>query len=181
MLREPFAEAAHFQYRLRRDNSMNDKTDSSTADHSEVRIPPPLIYAGVFAVGFFLQKIFPADVIPKAISRVAAFLCAGVSAVLGAWSLVLFLRSRTSPFPMKPSTVLVTTGPYKFTRNPMYVSLAFLYTGLGLWFNIFWALVLLPAVIVIVRYYVIAAEELYLEQKFGEQYLRYRAYVRRWL
>jgi protein-S-isoprenylcysteine O-methyltransferase Ste14 len=63
----------------------------------------------------------------------------------------------------------------------MYLSLAFLYAGLTLWFNVFWALILLPVVIVIVRYYVITGEERYLERKFGEEYLRYKARVRRWL
>jgi protein-S-isoprenylcysteine O-methyltransferase Ste14 len=61
------------------------------------------------------------------------------------------------------------------------VSLAFLYVGLALWFDVFWALVLLPVVIVVVSYYTISSEERYLERKFGEEYLRYKTRVRRWL
>ncbi len=160
---------------------MADSADPHTVYDSRVRIPPPLIYAGVFAIGLLLQQFFPIDVLPKAVRRVTAFLCMGASAILGAWSFVWFWRARTSPLPIKPSTALVTAGPYRFTRNPMYVSLVFLHVGLGLWFNVFWALVLLPVAIVIVRYYIIAGEERYLERKFGDEYLRYKARVRRWL
>ncbi|HYA14120.1 MAG TPA: isoprenylcysteine carboxylmethyltransferase family protein [Syntrophales bacterium] len=160
---------------------MGDSTDPNTMHHSGEWIPPPLIYAVVFAIGFPLQRVFPIGILPKVISRVIAFLCAGITAILAVWSIVWFRRAHTSLLPIKPSTALVTTGPYQFTRNPMYVSLAFLYAGLGLWFDVFWALVLLPVVIVIVRHYIITAEERYLEQKFGEEYLRYKARVRRWL
>lgn len=160
---------------------MADSTGRDTVYHSGVWIPPPLIYAGVFSVGLLLQKFFPIDILPEAVSQVTAFLCTGASAILAAWSFVWFWRARTSPLPIKPSNALVTAGPYRFTRNPMYVSLAFLYAGLGFWFDVFWALVLLPVVIVIVRYYIIAGEEHYLERKFGEEYLIYKARVRRWL
>ena len=76
---------------------------------------------------------------------------------------------------------LVVHGPYQFTRNPMYFGLVCLYLGLALWFGIFWALILLPAVIALVQHYVVAREEQYLERKFGEEYLRYKASVRRWI
>ncbi|MGC9977203.1 MAG: isoprenylcysteine carboxylmethyltransferase family protein [Syntrophales bacterium] len=140
-----------------------------------------MIYAAVFVIGLLLQKFFPIDVLPKSVRQVIAFLFTGVSAILAVWSFVCFWRARTSPFPIKPSTALVTDGPYRFTRNPIYVSLACLYVGLALWFDVFWALVLLPVVIVVVSYYTISSEERYLERKFGEEYLRYKTRVRRWL
>lgn len=146
-----------------------------------VRIPPPLIYSAVFGLGFLLQKFFPIEVPPSLFSRIAILFCMAISAVIGIWSFVRFWRARTSPLPIRPTTAIVTTGPYRFTRNPMYLSLALLYAGLALWFAVTWALALLPLAMVIVRYYVIAGEERYLEQKFGQEYLDYKARVRRWL
>lgn len=102
-------------------------------------------------------------------------------AILTVWSIGLFNRARTSFLPIKPTTTLVVHGPYQFTRNPMYFGLVCLYLGLALWFGIFWAVILLPAVIALVQHYVIAREEQYLERKFGEEYLRYKADVRRWI
>jgi protein-S-isoprenylcysteine O-methyltransferase Ste14 len=160
---------------------MDKSSDPNTAFKSGVKIPPPLIYVTIFGVGFLLQTYFPFDMLPPSVSRILALLCMAVSAVLGVWSFVSFRRARTSPLPMKPSTALITVGPYRFSRNPMYVSVAFMYTGLAFWFAVFWALVLLPIVIVAVRYCVIAGEERYLERTFGQAYIDYKTRVRRWL
>ena len=159
---------------------MADSPVPDTVYHAGVRIPPPLIYAAVFGLGYLLQKYFPIDVPPSLISRVAALFCMVVATVIGVWSFIRFWRARTSPLPMRPTTALVVTGPYRFTRNPMYLSLALVYVWLALWFAVFWALILLPLALVIVRYYVIAGEERYLERKFGQEYLDYKARVRRW-
>ena len=161
---------------------MTDSKDQDTVYRSGVRVPPPLIYAAVFACGYLLQKFLPVDdALPVAASRFVASLCAGAAAILAAWSFGSFGRARTSALPIRPAAALVTDGPYRFTRNPMYVSLALLYAGLALGFNVFWALVLLPAAIAIMRFHVIAGEEHYLERRFGEEYLGYKARVRRWL
>ena len=160
---------------------MDNSADPNTAFKSGVKIPPPLIYVAMFGVGFLLQTYFPVDMLPLSDNRILALLCMAVAAVLGVWSFVSFRRTRTSPLLMKPSTALITVGPYRFSRNPMYVSVAIIYTGMAFLFAVFWALVLLPIVIVAVRYYVIAGEEGYLERKFGQAYIDYKASVRRWL
>ena len=95
--------------------------------------------------------------------------------------MALFRRAGTSMVPMNPATVLVTSGPYRLTRNPMYLGMAFLYVALAFAFGVIWALALLPAVIVMVDRFVIAREEPYLERKFGQAYHDYKARVRRWL
>jgi protein-S-isoprenylcysteine O-methyltransferase Ste14 len=82
---------------------------------------------------------------------------------------------------MNPTTALVTSGPYRFTRNPMYLGMSFLYIAFAFAFGVIWALAFLPAVIVMVDRFVIAREEPYLEQKFGQSYRAYKARVRRWL
>jgi protein-S-isoprenylcysteine O-methyltransferase Ste14 len=162
---------------------MVDSSAPKPADQAGVRVPPPLIYAGVFGAGLLLQQLFPVQLqlLYLTMSHVVAFVCMSIAAILGVWGLVCFRLARTNPIPDKPSTVLVIVGPYRLTRNPMYVSLIFLYMGLALRFDVIWALVLLPLLVAIIRYYVIAKEEGYLERKFGQEYLDYKARVRRWL
>jgi protein-S-isoprenylcysteine O-methyltransferase Ste14 len=160
---------------------MANRSEPNYLDHANVRIPPPLIYVVGFLLGLLLERAFPVLVLPKTPSRVAAVLCIALWAILTVWSIGLFHRAHTSFVPVKPTTTLVIYGPYQFTRNPMYFGLVCLYLGLALWLGMFWALILLPAVIALVQHYVIAREEEYLERKFGAEYLRYKAVVRRWV
>jgi protein-S-isoprenylcysteine O-methyltransferase Ste14 len=160
---------------------MANTSDRNNLDHPDVRIPPPLIYVAGLALGFLLEREFPVLVLRNIPSRGAALVCVAVWAILTVWSIGLFRGARTSMIPIKPTTALVVSGPYEFTRNPMYFGLICLYLGLALWFGVFWALILLPVVIAAMQYYVISREEQYLERKFGEEYLRYKARVRRWI
>jgi len=100
---------------------------------------------------------------------------------LDIWAVATFRRLGTTPNPAGPTTALAVGGPYRFTRNPMYLGLVFLMAGLAFLANALWPLVLLPVVIVIVRRAVIDREERDLTAEFGEEYLRYKARVRRWL
>jgi len=109
------------------------------------------------------------------------WLLAGAGVALAASAIVLFRRAGTSPVPIQPTTALVAQGPYRFTRNPMYVGLAALYAGIALLVNSLWPLVLLPVVLVVIRWWVIAREEAYLERKFGDAYRAYTRRERRWL
>jgi len=90
------------------------------------------------------------------------------------------LRARTNIDPYKPSTALVTGGPYRFTRNPIYVAMTLLYVGAALSFRIIPALILLPVALLLLQFGVIRREERYLEAKFGDRYREYRSSVRRW-
>ena len=83
--------------------------------------------------------------------------------------------------PLMPTTSIVTSGPFRFTRNPLYVSLTLLYLGLTLAFNTWWGIVGLIPLLVVMHYGVVLREERYLEQKFGEMYRQYRSKVRRYL
>ena len=98
---------------------------------------------------------------------------------LDIWAVATFRRLGTTPNPAGPTTALAVGGPYRFTRNPMYLGLVFLMAGLAFLANALWPLVLLP--VVIVRRAVIDREERDLTAEFGEEYLRYKARVRRWL
>jgi protein-S-isoprenylcysteine O-methyltransferase Ste14 len=91
-----------------------------------------------------------------------------------------FRRAGTSVIPFKPTTALVTSGPYRFSRNPMYLGMAFRYIGVALALGVVWALITLPFVIAAVDQLAIAIEEGYLVRKFGDPYCDYMKRVRRW-
>jgi protein-S-isoprenylcysteine O-methyltransferase Ste14 len=87
----------------------------------------------------------------------------------------------TNISPLKPAVLLVTTGPYRFTRNPLYLAMTFLFLGLTMLFNSWWGVILLVPVLVVLHWGVVQREERYLQRKFGEQYTGYRSRVRRYL
>jgi len=145
-----------------------------------VLAPPPLIYAGALGVGLLLHRWHSVRLLPARFAAPAgiALLLLGLTAVP---ALLAFRRVNTSPEPWKPTTALVTTGPYRVTRNPMYLGFTLLYLGTTCWVNTLWPLILLPLVLVAMHYGVIIREETYLERLFGEEYLAYKRRVRRWL
>jgi protein-S-isoprenylcysteine O-methyltransferase Ste14 len=95
--------------------------------------------------------------------------------------MVVFRKYQTGIAPWDPATALVTEGPYRRTRNPMYLGMAALYGGIALGFGLLWALALLPVVILLIDRVVIRREEAYLETKYGDAYRDYRNRVRRWI
>ena len=90
-------------------------------------------------------------------------------------------QADTPTNPYKPSLRLATEGPFRYTRNPGYLSMAMIYAGIATIANALWAILLLPAALLAIRRGVIEREEDYLERKFGEEYLSYKAQVRRWM
>lgn len=150
-------------------------------DHSGVAIPPPLIYAVPLVAGLFLHQAHPIALMPRGVAVPLGVLLIVLSLGLIAPAMISFRRARTSPIPVKPTTSIVETGPYRFTRNPMYVGLAMLYLGLTLWVDSLWPILFLPIALFTIQRFVIAREERYLEAKFGDQYRGYKARVRRWL
>jgi protein-S-isoprenylcysteine O-methyltransferase Ste14 len=90
-------------------------------------------------------------------------------------------RAQTAVDPSKPTTAIVSDGVFRFSRNPLYLSMTLLYISISLLFNALWALLLLLPLLVIVQIGVIQREEVYLERKFGDEYLRYKSQVRRWM
>jgi protein-S-isoprenylcysteine O-methyltransferase Ste14 len=153
----------------------------SEADRAGVRIPPPVIYIAGFLGGIALEAAFPIAGLPSTVALVAGFVGVAIWLALDGSAMLLFLRAKTSMVPMKPTAALVTSGPYRVTRNPMYLGMAFLYVGLALLLGEIWSLAFLPVVLFVVDRQVIAREERYLEAKFGEAYREYKSRVRRWL
>jgi protein-S-isoprenylcysteine O-methyltransferase Ste14 len=150
-------------------------------DHPDIRVPPPLLYLSVLGIALLLQEVAPLPLLPPAETRPVAVVCLAGCAVLALWGVSRFRRARTSVLPIRPATTLITDGPFRFSRNPLYLSLALLYLGITLWLGVLWPIVLLPALIFLVQQLVILREEAYLEGRFGDAYRAYRARVRRWL
>ena len=155
----------------------------NTTNHPGVYVPPPLIYVAFFVASFFMQKAWPLNnawLHTKAAQGVG-WLLIGCYAVLFVLALKRFLASKNTLVTIKPATALETNGIYAHTRNPMYLSLLFLYSGIALFRGNSWTLLLLPLLVLVVQAYVIRREEHYLQQAFGTQYLSYKHRVRRWL
>jgi protein-S-isoprenylcysteine O-methyltransferase Ste14 len=149
-----------------------------------VRVPPPLYYLGGLAVGFAIEAMVGGPLFPRQAAPGywlvpgAALITVGL--VLCASAIVMVRRSGSSIRPDRPTTALVVRGPYRWTRNPMYVGLAILSAGIAVVANALWPLLMLIGVLGIVRRRVIAREEAYLERAFGREYRRYRDRVPRW-
>jgi protein-S-isoprenylcysteine O-methyltransferase Ste14 len=151
------------------------------ADHANVVAPPPLIYGGALVVGMLIQHVLPARVVPHSVSRVLGPALIGLGALFGVSALVAMRRAQTSPLPDMPTTALVEAGPFRYTRNPIYVAFTLLYVGVAVLSNALWPLLFLPGVLVAMVRGVIVREEVYLERRFGASYTSYKARVRRWL
>jgi protein-S-isoprenylcysteine O-methyltransferase Ste14 len=143
--------------------------------------PPPLIYLGGLALGFVLEALLPSASVPAAVRwPVGGALVLGGSALMASF-LGAFRRARTPVDPRRATTAIVTTGPYRFTRNPGYLGMALLSAGIALLGGALWPLLTLAAAVVLIDRGVIAREERYLEGRFGDEYLAYKARARRWL
>ena len=150
-------------------------------DHSGVFIPPPFFFVIPLGIGVLIHRFHPAPLMSREIAVALGIPLVLLGTALVAFAMILFFRARTRPTPIQPTTKIVETGPYRFTRNPMYVGMTLLYLGVTLWVDTFWPLLFLPLVLFMVQRFVIAREERYLEAKFGESYRGYKARVRRWI
>ena len=157
---------------------------STPIAHAGVHFPPPLLYAAGVAGGWALHRWWHPLPITAGDSWLRLALgAAGVLAWLAlfAGALATFRRAHTTLIPNRPASAIATGGPYRFTRNPMYVSLVALYAGITLLVNSWWPFVFLPLVVLAVDRWVIAREERYLASAFPEEYGAYARRVRRWL
>jgi protein-S-isoprenylcysteine O-methyltransferase Ste14 len=144
-------------------------------------VPPPLVYAAALALGLWLSAWIPSRWFPDGVCRVAGCILALVALALVAPCFVCFIRERTTIHPDRPASRLITTGPYRISRNPMYLSLILLYAGVAIWRQSLWAWLLLVIPFIYTDRWAIGPEERSLEQLFGAEYERYRARVRRWI
>jgi protein-S-isoprenylcysteine O-methyltransferase Ste14 len=150
-------------------------------DNAGVIAPPPLIYVGPLILGLMLNRRFSIPFLPRRIRRVLGWPLLGGGVLLMGWFLRTMRRADTPIDPREPVSKLVTSGAFSYTRNPGYLSMALIYAGISCLANALWAILLLPTTVFVIQRGVIEREERYLERRFGEEYLRYKAQVRRWL
>ena len=155
---------------------------SGPADSAQVIVRPPLAWLLAVVAGFTLDWLMPLRFVPAAVP--AGWLGGAVLAIavaLFAWAIATVTRAGSNVPTNKPTTSIVDTGPYRFTRNPIYLGMMLGLAGLAIAFDSLWLLLTLVPFAFVIRYGVVAREEAYLERKFGEFYRRYRIRVRRWL
>jgi protein-S-isoprenylcysteine O-methyltransferase Ste14 len=148
-----------------------------------VSFPPPLLFVAGLALSWWLEGQLTFAIDGAGAGRVqlglgVALIASGLGLML--WGITTFTRARTAVYPNSPARQLVTSGPYRFTRNPMYLGLTAAYFGLALAVNSAWPLVLLPLVLGLLTTLVIEREERYLAGAFEQAYDGYRQRVRRW-
>ena len=155
---------------------------SDPADNANVIIRPPIAWALAVLAGLALQWIVSLPFMPA--SAPAGWLGGMVfvlALALVAWAVATITRAGSNVPTNMPTTTIVEAGPYRFTRNPIYLGMFLGLVGLAIAFDSLWLLGTLVPFAFVIRYGVVAREEAYLERKFGDAYNHYRARVRRWL
>jgi protein-S-isoprenylcysteine O-methyltransferase Ste14 len=155
----------------------------SRQDGARVRLPPPLVFLGFLLVGVFVHSVvlplrFP---LPRSITLAAGGLLVVAAIALFATALRLFRATGQHPRPWLPTPSLIVEGPYRFTRNPIYVAMTLAQIGLGLLLDDAWIVALSGASLTAVHFIAVRPEEAYLLDRFGEPYRKYLASVRRYL
>ncbi len=150
-------------------------------DHAQVMVPPPLVFLG-YLIGVLIANWLIPFPTPWTIPlRVAGAIIAIAGFFLAGSAISQMRKAHTSPDPHHAVAALVTGGPYRFTRNPIYLGFLLIYLGFTLLAGTLWGLIVSPFLIWTITGAAIHAEEVYLDGKFGDQYKEYRSRVRRWI
>ncbi len=150
-------------------------------DNPGFLLPPPLTYLLTLVLGLVLDRRSHVPFLPRGVARILGWPLLGSGVLLNGWFNLTMRRADTPIDPRKPVSKLTTEGPFRYTRNPAYLSLTMVYAGIALLRNALWAILLLPAVVFAIRRDQIEREERYLERTFGEEYLAYKERARRWV
>ena len=155
---------------------------ADTADNAHVMIRPPLAWGLAVLAGLALNWLVPWPFLPADLP--AGWLGAMVfvlALALVAWAIVTITRAGSNVPTNRPTTTIVESGPYRFTRNPIYLGMFLGLIGLAIALDNLWLLLTLGPFALVIRYGVVTREEAYLDRKFGDVYRAYRSRVRRWL
>lgn len=152
-----------------------------STDHVAVKVPPPAIFVGHLAGALLLNWA-----LPLALPWLNAFRIAGGLGVVGGLSLAglamsHMIKAHTTPDSDRPTTALVIAGPYRLTRNPIYLGFFVVYLGFTFLAGTLWGILLSPFLLWTVTRAIIRSEELYLEARFPDSYREYKSRVRRWV
>jgi protein-S-isoprenylcysteine O-methyltransferase Ste14 len=154
---------------------------NEATDNPGVIARPPVLYAGTLIVALLVNLAWPLPMFGDTVGR----WCGLVLAVLGAgilvWGRNALISGGTNVDPTLPTNAIVTSGPFRFSRNPLYLGLTVMFLGLTLAMNTWWGIIAMIPLAAVMHSAVILREERYLEEKFGEGYRQYRTRVRRYL
>ena len=154
---------------------------ATSTDKPGVAAPPPLLYGGAFVLVLVFRWFWPMPIFSHAVALWPSLALVVLAVGIAAWGIRTMQAAGTNVNPALPTTAIVASGPFRFSRNPLYLALTLLYLGLTLAFDTWWGIVVLVPVLIIMHRGVVLREERYLEQKFGETYRQYRSKVRRYL
>jgi protein-S-isoprenylcysteine O-methyltransferase Ste14 len=144
-------------------------------------VPPPLTYLLTLLLGLVLDRRSHVPFLPHGVACILGWPLVGGGMTLTTWFIRTMRGADTTLDVDKPVSILVQDGPFRYSRNPGYLSLTILYAGIAILRNALWAILLLPLVLYVIQREVIEREERYLERTFGEEYLAYKRRVRRWM
>jgi protein-S-isoprenylcysteine O-methyltransferase Ste14 len=153
----------------------------SKPDQAGVRVPPPLCFFVFLAIGVLLNSAWMEGRLAIPFLSVSGAAIAALSLIYLIFAAQKHKSAGTNIEPWKPTTAIISDGAYRYSRNPIYLAMAVFYAGTAIAAGSWLALLLLVPCLLVIRYYVIVREEAYLEDKFGKEYLDYKAKVRRWL
>jgi protein-S-isoprenylcysteine O-methyltransferase Ste14 len=144
-------------------------------------LPLPLTYLLTLLLGSLLDRRLHVPFLPHRVARLLGWPLVGGGAALATWFVRTMRGADTTLDVDKPVSSLVQDGPFRYRRNPGYLSLAMIYAGIAILRNALWVILLLPLLLLVTKRELIEREECYLERTFGEEYLAYKARVRRWV
>ena len=159
----------------------NGNTPESCPHGPGVKLHPPVIYGISILSGIVLNNYWPLTMPYGIHGHLYGSIVIAIAILIAGLSILKFHRASTDVRPDKPDTALITSGPYRYTRNPLYIVLTLTQVTVALWFNNAWVLLLVIPSILAITHYAIKLEECYLEKTFGQDYLDYKQRVRRWL
>jgi protein-S-isoprenylcysteine O-methyltransferase Ste14 len=154
--------------------------DDDQPDTAGVAVPPPALFGAALVLGLAAGKLLPKSETRIAFARLLGIASVAGGVAIGAATIAQLRAAGTNLDPYKPSTALVTGGPFRFSRNPAYFAATAIYMGVAIYARSLPAFVLLPIVLALLDRLVVAREEAYLERTFGDTYRTYRAAVPRW-
>jgi protein-S-isoprenylcysteine O-methyltransferase Ste14 len=152
--------------------------------HPGVKFPPPILFVFGALIGWQLHRMYPLPIVASGSSAVTSgigWISLAVGFLLSLWGVLTFRLAGTAIVPLAPATHIVNSGPYRFSRNPMYVGMAVMLLGGSVLANNFWMLLTLPLVLLLLYRFVIRREEAYLMSAFPAEYGAYQSRVRRFL
>lgn len=155
--------------------------DNQANDHPGVLVHPPLLYLAGLALLVAAHLLMPLTILSSQALRIPGIVVALMGAILLVWGRRTMVAAGTNVNPGKPSLAIVDGGPFRFTRNPLYVSISLIFLGATLFLNEWAGIALLTVLLLIMHFGVVRREERYLDVKFGQVYRDYRSRVRRWI